>query len=107
MEELIIQSQAFDDTRRDAEEKCGFMMSKPLRRDVTDNFRLSWKKKMSRVRVVVSSISKTKVNYHRQIAHDLSCAIRSEMWLLIEARGHYRRSFTVIGASEGVILTKS
>lgn len=45
MEELIIQSQAFDDTRRDAEEKCGFMMSKPLRRDVTDNFRLSWKKK--------------------------------------------------------------
>ena len=42
MEELKVQSQAFDDTRGDAEGKCGFMASKPFRRDVVgENFRLS------------------------------------------------------------------
>ena len=41
MEELIVQSQAFNGTRGDAEEQGGFMASKPFRRDVAENFRLS------------------------------------------------------------------
>ena len=39
---------------------------------------------MSRVSVVASSISKTKVKLHRQAAYDLFCAILNELWLLNE-----------------------
>ena len=41
MEELVVQSQASDAMHGDAEEKYGFMASKPVCRDIVENFRLS------------------------------------------------------------------